>query len=336
MKPFFNGCSVIYLPDGENGAKNGLDDFFVADGTVPQLQSYATTQLRPLPFVESDAALYEVTEAGTIWNRTARDGPEPVQLANFSIAIVGESLRCDGVEQTRFYDVSVTHNGQEFEFSIGASAFDSLDWVAKYLPSSAYICPGRSLREHLTVAARRLSGKVERRQVFAHSGWVRMPDGQPAFLHGGGALSADGDQDVEVVLPPDLSPLQLVRPESKEALVTAVRASLSAWNIDRQGIAIVAIVAAYRALLGSVAFSVFLVGPSGVFKTEVAALAQGHFGAGFGSHSLPASWSSTENSLEMQAFYAKDVLLVVDDFAPQPGSRQQQTLHSKAERLLRA
>ena len=165
---------------------------------------------------------------------------------------------------------------------------------------------------------------------------MRLPDGQPAFLHGGGALTASGDQDVEVVLPPDLAPLLLVRPESNEALVAAVRASLSAWNIDRQGITVLALVAAYRALLGTVAFSVFVVGPSGVFKTEIAALAQSHFGLAFGSNALPGSWSSTENALEMLAYYGKDILLTVDDFAPQPGSRAQQTLHAKAERLLRA
>ena len=169
-----------------------------------------------------------------------------------------------------------------------------------------------------------------------YSTWVRLPDGQPAFLHGGGALMANGDHDVEVVLPPDLAPLLLVRPESNEALVTAVRASLAAWNIDRQGITVLALVAAYRALLGAVAFSVFVVGPSGVFKTEVAALAQSHFGLAFGSNALPGSWSSTENALEMLAFYGKDILLTVDDFAPQPGSRAQQTLHAKAEQLLRA
>lgn len=245
-------------------------------------------------------------------------------------------MRCDGVETTRFYDVVATYKGQEFAFSIAATTFDNLDWVAKHLPSGAYICPGRSLREHLTVAARQLSGDVETRQVFAHSGWVRLSDGEMAFLHGGGALTKDGDREVEVILPPDLAPLHLIAPASNADLITAVRASLSAWKIDTQGIAIIAIVAAYGSLLGSVAFSVFLVGPSGVSKTEIAALAQGHFGAGFGSNNLPASWSSTENSLEMQAFYAKDTLLVVDDFAPQPGSRQQQTLHSKAERLLRA
>ncbi len=271
-----------------------------------------------------------------MWNKQGRDGPEPTRLANFTVVIAGESVRCDGVETTRFYDVVATYNGQEFAFSIAATMFDNLDWVAKHLPSGAYICPGRSQREHLIVAPRQLSGDVETRQVFAHSGWVRLCDGEPAYLHGGGALTQDGDREVEVILPPDLAPLHLVAPASNDDLIAAVRASLSAWDVDRQGVTIIAIVAAYRSLLGSVAFSVFLVGPSGVFKTELAALSQAHFGAGFGSHLLPGSWSSTENSLEMLAFYGKDALLVVDDFAPQPGSRQQQTLHSKAERLLRA
>ncbi len=57
MNSFTKGCAVIYLPDGEGGAKIGLDDFFVADGTVPELHSHATNELRPLPHSEHGEAL---------------------------------------------------------------------------------------------------------------------------------------------------------------------------------------------------------------------------------------------------------------------------------------
>ena len=51
---------------------------------------------------------------------------------------------------------------------------------------------------------------------------------------------------------------------------------------------------------------------------------------------IPGSWSSTGNALEGLAFSAKDVLLVVDDFAPTGSATDVQRLHREADRLLRA
>ena len=51
---------------------------------------------------------------------------------------------------------------------------------------------------------------------------------------------------------------------------------------------------------------------------------------------LPASWSSTGNSLEAQAFACKDALLVIDDFAPHGSQVNVSRLHKDAERFLRA
>jgi hypothetical protein len=45
---------------------------------------------------------------------------------------------------------------------------------------------------------------------------------------------------------------------------------------------------------------------TGRFKSEAAALAQQHFGAGLDARHLPANWSSTGNALEALAFTAKD------------------------------
>src|SRR6185436_13476176 len=68
----------------------------------------------------------------------------------------------------------------------------------------------------------------------------------------------------------------------------------------------------------------------------LAALAQQHYGAGMDSRHLPASWSSTGNSLEGLAFAAADALLVVDDFAPGGTTADVARMHREADRLLRA
>lgn len=60
--------------------------------------------------------------------------------------------------------------------------------------------------------------------------------------------------------------------------------------------------AIYRAVMATADFSLSTAGPSGVFKTETAALGQQHYGAGLNARNLPDSWVSTENALEQQAF----------------------------------
>src|SRR5260370_34857800 len=51
---------------------------------------------------------------------------------------------------------------------------------------------------------------------------------------------------------------------------------------------------------------------------------------------LPDNWSSTANSLEMLTFYAKDALLVIDDFAPQGSAVDVSGYHATAGRVLRS
>jgi hypothetical protein len=92
----------------------------------------------------------------------------------------------------------------------------------------------------------------------------------------------------------------------------------------------------YRAALGACDFALHLCGPTGVFKSELAALSQHHYGAGLDARHLPANWSSTANAVEGLAFAAKDVLLVVDDFSPTGRTADVQRSHREADRLLRA
>ena len=77
-----------------------------------------------------------------------------------------------------------------------------------------------------------------------------------------------------------------------------------------------------------------MVGPTGSLKSELAALAQRHFGT-FDRKTLPGSWTSTENALEGRLFTVKDALAVIDDYAPNADSRAQQELEKRAQRIIR-
>src|SRR5206468_980390 len=83
-------------------------------------------------------------------------------------------------------------------------------------------------------------------------------------------------------------------------------------------------------------FSLHLAGATGAFKSELAALAQQHFGAGMNRLNLPGTWSSTSNSLEVITFHVRDALIVIDDFAPQGSATDVSRYHAAADRVFRA
>jgi hypothetical protein len=119
-------------------------------------------------------------------------------------------------------------------------------------------------------------------------------------------------------------------------LKVAVRASLDFLDVAPDRITVPLLAGVAREPLGDIDLSEFLHGRTGVFKSELAALAQQHFGPGLDAQHLPANWSSTANSLEEMAFLAKDTVLVVDDFVPHGSAREVADMHAKAERLFRA
>ena len=83
-------------------------------------------------------------------------------------------------------------------------------------------------------------------------------------------------------------------------------------------------------------FSLHLTGETGAFKSELGGLEQQHFGTGMDRLHLPGAWSSTGNSLEVLTFHAKDVLIVIDDFAPQGSATDVSRYYAAAERVFRA
>jgi hypothetical protein len=79
----------------------------------------------------------------------------------------------------------------------------------------------------------------------------------------------------------------------------------------------------------------WLEGPSGARKSSLAALMMCHFGV-FSRVHPPESWESTANTLERLAFLAKDTLLWIDDYAPQPSAKEAHEQERKAQRVIRA
>ena len=149
------------------------------------------------------------------------------------------------------------------------------------------------------------------------------------YLHGGGAIGATGLRtDVETELGNELERFTLPAPGDP-------RASLQLLDLASLEITAPVLALTYRAPLGPSDITGHLAGPTGVFKSELAALAQQHFAPGMDARHL-VGWHSTGNSLEAMAFAAKDSLLVIDDYAPGGTASDVQRLQREAARLIRA
>ena len=153
----------------------------------------------------------------------------------------------------------------------------------------------------------------------------------------GGAIGPNGIvEGINVQLTGTLQRYQLLQPNGNSELLAAVRASLRMLQNAPDHLTFPILAAVYRAVLNSADFAVWLTGTTGVFKSEEAALAQQHYGSTMDARHLPANFSSTGNSLEIQAFHAKDALLVIDDFAPHGSQHDVARYHGSAERIIRA
>jgi hypothetical protein len=290
-----------------------------------------------------EAGSYFVTRDGMIaWRKETRDGSVPTPLCNFTARIVAEEVLDDGAEQrTTFLIEGALPGGRRLPaIRVAAERYPAMNWVVEVWGTPPVIQAGQGKKDHLRAAIQMLSGPVPRRTVYGHLGWRRIDNGW-AFLQNDGAIGADAMLDnVEVASGADnFGRYQLPAPPEGTALAEAVRASLGLLDLGPDTVTAGVLGAVYRAPLGEPSptdFALHLTGPTGAFKTELAALAQAHFGAAFNGRCLPASWADTANMLEKKAFLAKDVVLVVDDFAPTGTANDVQRLHREADRLFRA
>jgi hypothetical protein len=319
---------LIYLPVGDGGAKQGLDDFFASGKTVDDLLILATADLRGEADYD-DEADYEATDTGLIWRKATKDGSAHIQLANFNAFIMADIVEDDGVESMRKFELEVNLAGSDSttcHVHVAAARFSQLYWVTEALGAKAVIYPG--MGERAACAIRLLSQDVETRRVYAHTGW-RCFSGEWLYLHGGGAIGAGDPQPVEVNLPEGLKSFILPTPPEGEASAEASRAILRFLNVAPFSITSALLGAAFAAVLGAVDFSLLCVGPTGVGKTELSSLIQQLFGKEFDS-------PSTGIALEALAYALMNSVLVVDDFAPAGSSYDVSRLHRDADRLLRA
>ncbi len=281
---------------------------------------------------------YENTSSGIIWLKDTRDGIMRVPLTNFSAEITADIIRDDGSgAPSRAFEIEASVAGRpSSKLIVTASSFSTMNWPVEILGSSAIIFPGMAIKDHARAAIQTLSPDISTKTIYEHTGW-RLVDGVWCYIHAEGAIGSVGAlNNIQVSLSPELAKYALPSPPQGVDRNNAVQASIDMLKVAPHHVSIPVFAALFRAVLPDCSYSVHLSGQTGTGKTEIAALAQQHFGRRMDAKSLPGSWSSTDNALEALAFAAKDALLTIDDFAPGGSSQDVNRFHRKADRILRA
>jgi hypothetical protein len=284
------------------------------------------------PYVVREGVTYRVAQTSS--------GPVEIPLANFAATITAETIRDDGADARRYFTIS-GRTADECELpviDVLAEQFSNMGWITGEWGNRAIVCAGIGVRDHLRTAIQLNSRNVATRTVFGHTGWRKI-EGVWVYLHAaGGISSAKQPINVQVSLDGPLAGFEFPMPPIGSELVKSIRSILDLFSIARLApdrLLVPVFGSVFRAALGGVIdFGVHLLGRTGTFKSEIAAIAQQCFGPKLDARNFPANWSSTANAIEGMVFLAKDAVIVVDDFNP-TGAIDPQKLHAAADRLFR-
>lgn len=313
----------------DEGAGKGIDDLLLNGGTpkfAPWTEPPPAADAPPLPWP------YGIEDGRFGYYRDDRDD-DPIffPLANFTARIAEDLVVDDGATQTRAFVVEGTlEDGTPLSPAhVPADRFAAMDWLAGAWGARATLKAGPAVRDRVRECIQSNGPPPKERRVFAHLGWRKI-DNRRVFLHAGSTAA-------EVALSPPLDSYCL--PESPEDLVGAVRASEALLDVAPRRLTVPLFTCVYLAPLYECIrpdFALWLDGPTGTRKTTMAQLFLCHFGNFLPKANIPGSWESTANALERTLHAAKDVLVLIDDYAPRADAATQARMAGHAQRVIRS
>ena len=331
---------VLQLPDGPDGQKVGVDDYFTAGHTIEEL---ITCEVMDAAVIEEtarfvDGSQYKIDNGVICWEQHIKDGKILVPLCNFNAHITEQVIKDNGQDLENFFRINgTTWRGKPLDqLDVKFDDFYSMRWPLKGWGIEAIVQPGQNIKDRLAHAILCHSlDSVQTKQVFTHLGW-REVDGQPVYLSGGGGIGPEGHINVGTEMEDPLKGYILLRPEGDRA--EAFEISSQYLDTAKLEISLPLWTAMYLAPLASyidTSFSLWYIAGSGSFKSVISALALSHYGT-FDHLTLPAGWDSTKHDLEKLLFLAKDAPLIIDDLYPGEDASETRGLFNTAGKIIRA
>lgn len=328
---------IVPMPAGADGAKQGIDDYLATGKSLDELRGLArdTIDKPEDEYLQLQHTIYRI-EQGCVCMVKNLQGVRSLQpLANFIPKIKQELIYDDGQEESREFQLEGELGGKALPLvSVPASRFGSMEWISSAWGSKTIIAAGSSLKDHLRAAIQLLSNGSTPKRIYTHTGWREL-EGERFFLSGAGALGRD---NTDVMLPDMLARYKLPLKPNEIPARDAVKASLAMLDIAKPSVMYSLWAMMFLSPLAELlepAFTLWLQGRTGSFKSVLSGLALSHFGD-FNYLTLPASWRDSANHLERLMFVLKDTPLVVDDFPPAPTTSAARDLEQKAETVIRA
>lgn len=247
------------------------------------------------------------------------DGGTSKQISNFTMEVVRDVLRSDGIDEKRVYECVVRFGGDVHEVEIPVKDFESTrlkEVVVAKVGHGPDAWGDMSMLRSIVNATSTPVG-VNVAQQF---GW----DEERRFLTPSGQICPEGVEPVPrmVVELEDCgkaSNLDLVElpPEDLKGVTEIIFGDLLKLGDPSAmllllGFTLSAVTGEYIGFLNR--FGIHSWGISGTLKTVTARALQCFFGPGFGDQESLLSWTSTPLSLQKQGYYYHSALAVVDDF----------------------
>ena len=233
------------------------------------------------------------------------------------------------------------------EIQVPAAEFDSLSWMSewgarliKLVSRGRYFEVSRAIQE---ISIANNGNSMKRENVFAHTG-LAMVNGERSFLSKSGRITVNGlDAAVRVDLGEFNLSYALPDPPSGEELRKAVRAAVKFLLVASRRVTAPLFAAAAAAPLTTVRplnTIIWVYGTTTTGKSIIAHLVLAFFApAAIGPRRFQPmiGWNSTLTTIEAAMFMAKDMPLVIDDFAPQFLSKHDaESLRGTADKVVRS
>jgi len=241
---------------------------------------------------------------------------ELVYLLNGWIEAIGEISHDNGIDIDRVLKLTFhCSNGQKEEAEVSLKDIYNGNFLTMF-SMSCRPAVGSTKKNYIADSILAQSDNTPRTNVYLQTGWRKI-SGKWCFLHGGGAIGAEG---VTVELSGRNTQYQFPDSESPERYETLQRFfSVAPENITYPLLALAFLSPlneAFRRAGCEPAFVMWIQGVTGSLKSTLAALALNFFGEDWNNKSLPCTFKDSPNFLEKSGFLLADVLTICDDYYP--------------------